>query len=328
MRAAFIETLIDLAETDDRIVLVTGDLGFGVVEPFATRFPRQFLNAGIAEQNMTGIAAGMALSGKIVFTYSIGNFPTLRCLEQIRNDICYHNADVKIVSVGAGLAYGALGASHHATEDIAMMRALPNMTVLSPADDIEATLATRAAIIRSGPVYLRLGRSKESSVHSEKITFEIGRAIPIVGGGDIALIATGSMVRACVQAARILASNGIHSRVLSMHTIKPLDENAILSAASETAAIITVEEHSRIGGLGSAVADVLAERAAHPIAFRGIALPSAFVSLVGSQEYLRAAYSLSAGAIAGAALETWKRAKTVCRSTCSAESELVLKDCP
>lgn len=314
MRAAFIETLFDLARSDDRIVLITGDLGFGVVEPFAARFPHQFLNVGVAEQNMTGIAAGMALSGKVVFTYSIGNFPSLRCLEQVRNDVCYHNANVKIISVGAGLGYGALGASHHATEDIAVMRALPNMTVLSPADDIEAKMATRAVVSHPGPAYLRLGRASEPAVHAKNRGFTIGKAIQVANGDDIALIATGSMVHVCMLAARVLAVKGIQSRVLSMHTIKPLDEDAILSAANETDAIVTAEEHSKIGGLGSAVAEVLAERGTH-VPFRRVALPSGFISEVGSQQYLRATYSLSAEGVAKAALEAYKEAQDSCRFT-------------
>ncbi len=325
MRAAFIQTLIELAAADDRIVLITGDLGFGVVEPFAARFPHRFLNIGVAEQNMTGIAAGMALSNKIVFTYSIGNFPTLRCLEQIRNDVCYHNANVKIVSVGAGLAYGALGASHHATEDIAVMRALPNMVVLSPADNLEAEMATRAAVAHDGPVYLRLARTNEPAVHAGTISFEIGKAIPVKEGNDITLIATGSMVHISAEAASILASNGVQARVLSMHTIRPLDEEAVYSAACETGAIVAIEEHSKIGGLGSAVAEVLAESSGHAIPFRRVALPPEFVSLVGSQQYLREAYSLSAAGIANAALGTWKHAKALCRETHSAKSHLVLK---
>src|SRR5437667_4581521 len=165
MRSAFFDTLVRLAEDDERITLVVGDLGFGVIEPFARRFPDRFLNAGVAEQNMTGIGAGMALSGKVVFTYSIANFPTLRCLEQVRNDVCYHAADVKIVAVGGGFAYGSLGMTHHATEDLALMRALPGMVVVAPGDPIEVELATRAVVEHRGPCYLRLGRVGEPCVH-------------------------------------------------------------------------------------------------------------------------------------------------------------------
>ena len=292
MRSAFIRSLIDLAQRDSRVCLVTADLGFGVVEPFAQKLPAQFVNAGVAEQNMTGIAAGMALCGKIVFTYSIANFPTLRCLEQIRNDVCYHHADVKIVSVGGGLAYGALGASHHATEDIAVMRSLPEMTVVAPGDPIEAQEATRALAARAGPAYLRLGRSGEPLVHSERIDFQIGKAICAADGDDVTLIATGTMLHATAQAARQLVREGVTARVLSMHTIKPLDVDAVYAAARETQAIITVEEHSIIGGLGSAVAEVLAESSDRPVPFKRMALPSAFTP-VGSREFLNKSYSLS-----------------------------------
>jgi transketolase len=309
MRAAFISALIDLAERDGRIVLVVGDLGFGLVEPFAARFPDRFLNAGVAEQNMTGIAAGMALSGKVVFTYSLANFPTLRCLEQIRNDVCYHNASVKIVSVGAGLAYGALGASHHSTEDIAVMRALPGMTVVSPADPVETRLATQALAASPGPAYLRLGRSGEPAIHDNETSFHLGKAIQLTQGEDIALLATGAMVHAALLSAPVLARKGIRARVFSMHTIKPLDERAILAAASETAAILTIEEHSIIGGLGSAVAEVLAERSASHVPFKRLALPAQFVSSVGSQDFLREAYSLSVKGIVNAALQLCERAR-------------------
>src|SRR5712691_10038528 len=166
MRPAFFRALPELAAADERVNLVVGDLGFGVVEPFVERFPARFFNAGVAEQNMTGIAAGLALSGKTVFTYSIANFPTLRCLEQIRNDVCYHNANVKVVAVGGGFAYGALGMTHHATEDLAIMRALPGMVVVAPGDPLETELATRAIVSHSGPCYLRLGRAGEPKVHS------------------------------------------------------------------------------------------------------------------------------------------------------------------
>jgi transketolase len=297
VRTAFIRTLAELAESDERINLVVGDLGFGVVEPFREKFPDRFVNAGVAEQDMTGIAAGMALCGKVVFTYSIANFPTLRCLEQIRNDVCYHHADVKIVSVGGGLGYGALGMTHHATEDVAVMRALPSMTVVAPGDPLETELATRAVIEQSGPAYLRLGKSGEPRVHASTVSFRLGEAIRVSEGTDITLIATGVMLWNTLQAAERLARDGIQVRVLSMHTIKPLDEAAVLAAARETAAIATIEEHSVIGGLGSAVAEVLAESAEARVPFKRLGIPSTASTLIGSQAYLRNAYSLSVNGI-------------------------------
>lgn len=293
MRTAFFRTLLELAEHDERINLIVGDIGFGVVEPFAERFPRRFLNAGVAEQNMTGIATGLALCNKVVFTYSIANFPTLRCLEQIRNDVCYHNANVKIVAVGGGFAYGSLGMTHHATEDLAIMRALPGMVVVAPGDPIEAEQATRAIVAHPGPCYLRLGRAGEVNVQRPRLAFEIGRAITVRDGGDITLISTGGVLRAAVLVAERLAQEGVQARVLSMHTVKPLDTDAVLAAARETRAIVTIEEHSVIGGLGGAVAEVLAESDREKIAFKRVGLPSVFSSRVGSQEYLRAAYGLS-----------------------------------
>jgi len=297
MRTAFIETLFELAQEDERITLIVGDLGFGVVTPFMEHLPKQFVNAGVAEQNMTGLAVGMALSGKIVFTYSIANFPTLRCLEQVRNDVCYHNANVKIVAVGGGMAYGSLGISHHATEDIAIMRALPNMVVVAPGDPVEARLATRAVADWDGPCYLRLGRDGEPAVHSCDPEFRLGRAITVRDGGDLTLIATGSLLAEAVAAADALARRGIHARMLSMPTIKPLDTEAVLNAARDTPAIITVEEHSVVGGLGGAVAEVLMESDVRPVAFKRIGLNDTFSSKVGDQEYLRSTYCLDAKGI-------------------------------
>ena len=292
MRNAFIRTLLKLAESDERIHVVVADLGFGVMEPFATKFPRRFLNVGVAEQNMTGIATGLALSGKIVFTYSIANFPTLRCLEQIRNDVCYHHANVKIVSVGGGLGYGALGVSHHATEDIAVMRALPGLTVVAPGDPVETEHAVRALGERVGPAYLRLGKSGEPIVHKRPINFRLGEAIRVIEGTKITLLATGTMLHATVQAAERLAQRGLAAGVLSLPTIKPLDAGAVLSAARESRAVLTVEEHSIIGGLGSAVAEVLAE-CGNPVRFKRLGLPPVFTTAVGSQDFLKAAYRLS-----------------------------------
>jgi transketolase len=270
-----------------------GDLGFGVVDKFADQFPAQFVNAGVAEQNMTGLAAGMALCGKTVFTYSIANFPTLRCIEQIRNDVCYHNANVKIASVGGGLAYGALGISHHATEDIAMMRVLPNMTVVAPGDPLEAELATRALVASAGPAYLRLGRAGEPRVHNGAVDFQIGKAIQLMNGADITLIATGTMLHTTMQVAERLSRDGVQARVLSMHTIKPLDTSALLSAVEETRAVVTIEEHSITGGLGSAVAEFLAELPDFHVPFKRLGLPPKFTSLVGGHEYLKSSYALT-----------------------------------
>jgi transketolase len=288
MRTAFIETLCELAAEDDRIWLLTGDLGYSVLERFSARFPGRYVNVGVAEQNMTGIAAGLARCGKIPFTYSIANFPTLRCLEQIRNDVCYHEGNVKVVSVGGGYAYGPQGYTHHGVEDLGIMRTLPNMTVVAPGDPIEARLATRAVAGHVGPCYLRLGKANEPVVHDrEPSSFGLGRALTVRPGRDVALISTGGMLQAAVASAARLAASGIDARVISMHTLKPLDADAVLQAARETGAVITVEEHSITGGLGSAVAEILAEAAAPKPRFRRFGVPDRLNFAVGSQEYLR-----------------------------------------
>lgn len=297
MRTAFIQELFELAQKDPRIVLVVGDLGFGVVTPFMEKLPQQFLNAGVAEQNMTGLAAGMALSGKIVFTYSIANFPVLRPLEQIRNDVCYHNANVRITAVGGGLAYGSLGPSHHATEDIAVMRAIPNMLVVAPGDPMETRLAVRALIQHQGPAYLRLGRDKEPIVHKELPEFRLGQAITVRNGNDATFIVTGGLLYNAQCAAEELATIGINVRVISMHTVKPLDIGAVRASARETPAIFTIEEHSIVGGLGSAVTEVLMESEDRPKYFKRIGLNGDFSSIVGDQDYLRSQYGLDVNGI-------------------------------
>lgn len=293
MRKSFIKALTDLASRDERIFLLTADLGFGVFEEFARRFPTRFVNTGVAEQNMTGVAAGLALSNKIVFTYSIGNFPTIRCVEQIRNDVCYHELNVNVVCVGGGFAYGALGLSHHATEDLGVMRCLPNMTVVAPGDPVEAALATKAVYEIAGPCYLRLGRAGEIVVHASPPRFKIGKAITLQDGKDITLIATGGMLPTVLKAAALLKQEGISARVLSMHTVKPLDAESVLAAAHDTGKIVTVEEHSVIGGLGSSVAEVLAEAAGRQVVLKRMGVSDGFCHEVGNQEHLRKVYGLS-----------------------------------
>lgn len=305
MRTAFLDTLYELAKADRRIVFVTGDLGFSVVERFMADLPDQFVNAGVAEQNMTSLAAGMALYGKIALTYSIANFPTLRCLEQVRNDVCYHEANVKIVAVGGGFTYGALGSSHHATEELGVMRAMPGMVVVAPADPVEARAATRAIVAHPGPCYIRLGKAGEPNVHAGPIDFQLGRAILLREGRDLTLISTGGMLGTSLVVAERLAERGVGARVLSMHTLKPLDEAAVRAAAAETGAIVTLEQHSVIGGLGSAVAEVLAEaggshgNGAARVPFRRIGVASAFSERVGSQKWLEQQHGLDeAGVLA------------------------------
>ena len=292
MRTAFIQTLNELAARDPRACLIVGDLGFSVIEEFAEKHPDQFVNAGVAEQNMIGLAAGMALTGKVVFTYSIGNFGTLRCLEQIRNDVCYHRANVKVVAVGGGLAYGNLGVTHHASEDVAILRSLPNMVVLSPGDPIEARFATMAAVAYDGPCYLRLGKAGEPVVHQDEPAFELGRAIAMRKGTDVTLIATGGMLATASSVAAALDAKGVSVRLLSMHTIKPLDREAVVEAATQTKFVFTLEEHSVEGGLGGAVAEVMAELEPGHAPLKRIGLRPEFNKVVGDQKYLKALHGL------------------------------------
>ena len=233
-----------------------------------------------------------ALTGRVVFTYSIGNFGTLRCLEQIRNDVCYHGANVKVVAVGGGLAYGNLGVTHHASEDVAILRALPNMTVVSPGDPIEAALATRAVAALDGPCYLRLGKAGEPVVHEDEPRFELGRALVLREGADITLIASGGMLATASSVATQLAEKGVSVRLLSMHTIKPIDREAVTEAANQTKLIFTLEEHSVEGGLGGAVAEVLAELEPGHAPLKRIGLRPEFNKVVGDQKYLKATHGL------------------------------------
>lgn len=307
MRDSFIQRLTELAQRDPRIMLLTGDLGFGVLNDYMRRCPRQFLNAGVAEQNMTGLATGLALEGHVVFTYSIGNFAFMRCLEQIRNDAAYHDCNVNVVAIGGGFSYGALGISHHATEDLAIMRSLPAVTVVAPGDDWEAAEATEALARAPGTSYLRLDRCGAGSTQQPGEAFRLGQARMLRDGRDLTLVATGGILSEVLQAADALAAAGIHCRVLSMHTLKPLDAEALRRAAWETGGVITIEEHTVEGGLGGAAAEALLEAGAIPDVFCRIGLRAGFSSLVGSQSYLRARYGLDWRAIVAKAQEAIQR---------------------
>lgn len=297
MRDTFVKTLLEIAKKDKNVYIVTGDLGFGVLRPFWEELPDRIINAGIAEQNMTSIAAGLALQGKIVYTYSIGNFPTLRCIEQIRNDCAYHDANVKVVCVGGGFVYGSLGMSHHATEDIAMMRSLPNVTVVAPGDLVEAACATKAIYETPGTCYLRLGRGGEKKIHEEEPDFKIGKAIKIKDGKNVVIFSTGAIFDEVDEACKELEAEGITPAVYTFPTVKPIDKETILSCAADYNTIITVEEHNLSGGFGSAVAEVLAEQEKAQARLVRIALDDRYSCIVGSQKYLRQQYSIDSEAI-------------------------------
>jgi transketolase len=287
VRTAFVESLLEEARGREDIVLLTADLGFSVLERFRDALPKQFLNVGVAEQNMMGIAAGLADVGKVVFTYSIANFPTLRCLEQIRNDVCYHGYPVRVVSVGGGLTYASQGYTHHGVEDIGVMRTLPGMVVIAPGDPYEAVGATKALCSFPGPAYLRLGKAGEPKVHAGPVDFAIGKAIEVARGGDVTLVSTGGMLKYAMDTAERLRRDGVSARVLSMHTVKPLDDAAIERALRETKALVTVEEHNVGSGLGAAVAQVVAAHEGPRARFRRFGLPDEPYSRTGSHGYLR-----------------------------------------
>ncbi len=298
MRDTFVKTLIEEAKANNNIELVTGDLGFGVLKPYFEALPNQFTNAGIAEQNMTALAAGMALTGKTVFTYSIGNFPTLRCLEQIRNDCAYPKANVKIVCVGGGFVYGSLGMSHQATEDIAVLRALPGVTVVCPGDLVEAAEATKAIINIPGTVYLRLGRGGEKRIHDKIENFEIGKAIKIQDAKEnsnkkVALFSTGAILDEATEAAKLLEEQGIGVEEYSFHTVKPIDRKVIAKCAEKFDYIVTVEEHNIIGGFASAVSEVITDLGLQ-VKLIKIGLNDEYCCKVGNQKYLRSQYGMVA----------------------------------
>lgn len=298
MRDTFVRTLVALAKENKNIELVTGDLGFGVLKPFWEQVPDQFTNAGIAEQNMTTVAAGMALEGKTVFTYSIGNFPTLRCLEQIRNDCAYHNANVKIVCIGGGFVYGSLGMSHQATEDLAILRALPDVVVMAPGDLVEAEECTRALVEYQGTAYLRLGRGGEKRIHDKIENFQIGKAIKVKNGERIAIFSTGAIFEEVQGAYDLLIEAGYEPAVYTFPTVKPIDKEIIERCSKDFELIVTCEEHNIVGGFGSAVAEVMAEMRQKQAHLLRIGLNDMYAVRVGNQKYLREQYGMSAAKIA------------------------------
>lgn len=293
MRTSFITTLENLAEKNKNIFLLSPDMGFSVFERFRERFPNRFINTGIAEANTIGIAAGLALTGKVVYVYSIVPFVTMRCFEQIRIDLCYQNLDVKLVGVGGGLCYGPAGATHHSIEDIAIMRSLPNMKIVCPGDPQEASFAIEEALKCKGPMYVRLAKTNDPLVHQSKnIKFRLGKGIIIRKGNDITVIATGGMLYNAKLLTDILVAKGIDVGLISMHTIKPIDKKLILKVLEKTRAVFTIEDHNLIGGLGSSVAEIIAESYFQNVYFERIALPDLYVNSVGNQRYLHQRYGL------------------------------------
>ena len=295
MRDAFVETLLEEAKKDENIILITGDLGFGVLDEFQKELPNQFINSGVNEQAMMGMAAGVASTGKRVFVYSIGNFPTLRCLEQIRNDICLMNNSVVVVSVGAGYAYGPQGYTHHALEDIAVMRALPNIEVIVPADPIETKLVTKFLAATKSPSYLRLGKSNEQNFNETELVISPGRFNELINGESGSLLFVGSIGEIALSAARELRKSGLSVSVASVPFLKSLDKEYLMRASSK-GPIITIEEHSSRGGFGSAVLEFL--NAENIVATVGVVASSEKnLSQIGSQEFLRMSNGVNVEAV-------------------------------
>lgn len=297
MRTTFIESLSELASEDPNIWLLCGDLGYSVLEPFAAKFPDRFVNVGVAEQNMAGVAAGIALSGKTVFIYSIGNFPTLRCLEQLRNDVCYHGADVKVVAVGAGFAYGSQGYTHHALEDVGIMSMLPGIEVFVPCDPLEVRAATRFVAASGKPSYLRLSRAGEPNLASGSI---VNPQMPRIlrEGQDIVILASGPIASRALAAAEKLAKPGRDVGVVSVSCLKPFCSDLMIGITHRSALVVTLEEHILRGGLFSLAAAAVAVQKERPAVF-GIGIPeqSGKISSAGSREALLDAAGLSVEAI-------------------------------
>jgi len=304
MRNAFAEQLLVLAAEDDRVVLLSGDIGNRMFDDYKGRFPRRFFNCGVAEANMMSMAAGMALCGLRPVVYTIVPFVTTRCLEQIRVDVCYHKLGVVIVGVGGGLCYAELGATHHSCEDIAILRVLPGMTVLCPGDACEVRLALEAAIRNGGPCYIRLGKKGEPLVHRQTPAFAIGKGITLRQGADVALLSTGNMLPVVVQAAEMLAGRNVAARVVSMHTVKPLDVDLLGEVFRQCTTVATIEEHSRLGGLGSAVAEWLSEQPAARARLLRIGTADTFLHSPGDQSRARRHQGLDAETVARQVLDT------------------------
>jgi transketolase len=297
MRNAFADEVTQLARFDKRVVLLSGDIGNKLFDDFKQIDQKRFYNCGIAEANMMGVAAGMALSGFRPIIYTITPFTTTRCFEQIRVDVCYHEAPVIIVGTGSGLSYAELGPTHHSLEDMAILRTLPGMRVMAPGDAAELRLALKAALQQNHPVYIRIGKKGEPDIHSHRTSLEIGKVAVVREGQDIVLLSAGTVIGEVVKAADILKEKGISVEVVSSHTIKPLDEEYLTSAVQRFKLLVTIEEHGMIGGLGGAVAEWRAKENMN-IPHLGIGTPDEFMHEIGSQEYAREKYGLVADKIA------------------------------
>lgn len=293
----FAATLQRLAEQDRNVLVVTSDSrGSGKLGPFGKALPDQIVEVGIAEQNLVGIAAGLASAGKKVYAVSPACFLTARSLEQIKNDVAYSDNHVKLIGISAGVSYGALGSTHHSLHDFAVLQAINNIDIVAPADNFETQAVIEAALDHPRPIYIRFGKQAMPHLHSAQTKFEIGKAIVLSEGSDVTFVAIGEAVARAVQANQLLAQQGISAGVISMHTLKPLDEVAILHAARTSKALITVEEHSVYGGLGSTVASLLMDRQAY-LPFKIVAIPDEY-TVTGSQNEIFAHYGITGEGLA------------------------------
>lgn len=304
MRQAFLKTLIECLALDPTILLLTADTGFHVFDDFQRDFPDHYLNVGISEGAMVSMASGLALAGRKVLVYAIASFATLRCLEQIRVDLCYQKLPVVVVGVGAGLTYGPAGPTHHLIEDIGVLNCLPNMTIFCPADTFETEAALRASLTLPGPSYLRLGKSGEPAVHDGQLDFQVGRGLSLQTGFDLAILATGNMVTAAVEVAtRLAKQHGVSAELVSMPTVKPIDRDLIVSLAKRFPLLVTMEEHNLLGGFGSIVADTMMAAGCGATRLVKFGIPDVYSDSAGSQDYLRERYGLAPEGLVSRILE-------------------------
>lgn len=304
MRSTFVRTMARLAREDSKVMLIIGDTGYSVMEPFESEFGPRFVNVGIAEQNFISFSAGLAAAGMKPFAYNVVSFMTLRSAEQILLDICYQENPVILVGVGGGFAYGTAGPTHHALQDIAMMRAFPNIDVYCPADPAEMEAVMLTAYRKQRPAYIRIGRSVDAPIHQGPVAEPVEKAIPLAHGTDVAILACGTILREAVQTQKLLEERGCSVTLYSVPRVQPLDEEAVLACAAGHRAVFTMEEHGITGGLGSAVAELLMERGQYPAVFHRYGVPDSFAMLTGSRDYQLDYFGLSPQK---AAVDMWKR---------------------
>ena len=294
MRETCLQTVYELAQKDERVFFIGSDLGFGVLKDFKKEIPSRFFMEGVSEANIIGMAAGLAMDGQIVYVNTIATFLTRRCYEQVAVDLCLHNINVRLIANGGGLVYAPLGPTHLAIEDIAIFRALPNMTIIAPADAKEMRRATVATLEHQGPIYIRVAKGHDPVVTSEGEPFVIGKAVPMRDGDDALIVTTGVALQVSLAAAELLAKSGIRASVLHFPTVKPLDTEALLASVKRVPAIVTVEEHSIIGGLGGAVAELLSETdLLAGRRFKRVGIPDVFPNKYGDQNGLMKHYGIS-----------------------------------